>query len=218
MDIQFGDRLKSSRKKKGLTQDVVADAAGVSRASVVQWEKGETKSAKSEYVLRAAQLLEVNPYWLVFGEGEMTSGPSKAESDYSLVPKYNISASMGDGRAVESEQVVDYLAFKKAWLSSMSLDADHLALIEVVGESMEPTLTSGSLVLIDLRKRSPTDSGIYAMGIDGQIWVKRLMRKFNGDLEIISDNSELHGKEIVKKDEIDQIRVIGRVVWVGKTL
>lgn len=217
MDIQFGERLKEARIKKGLTQESVAEAAGISRVSVVQWEKGETKNAKGEYLLRAAQLLDINPYWLVFGEGEM-SNTTKAESEYSLVPKYNISASMGDGRTVESEQVVDYLAFKSSWLIAMGLDEQHLALVEVVGDSMEPTLASGSLVLIDLRKRSPSDSGIYAMGIDGQIWVKRLLRKFNGDLEIISDNTELHGKEVVKKDELDQIRVIGRVVWAGKTL
>lgn len=40
MEINIGSVIQDLRKRKGLTQEQVADAIGVSKAAVSKWESG----------------------------------------------------------------------------------------------------------------------------------------------------------------------------------
>lgn len=42
MDINIGSIIQKLRKRKGFTQEQVADAIGVSKAAVSKWESGNT--------------------------------------------------------------------------------------------------------------------------------------------------------------------------------
>lgn len=66
----IGTRLKSRRLARGLNQKVVASAAGVTNAAVSKWETHGGESMSAIVALRLSRHLNVNPFWLVFGEGE----------------------------------------------------------------------------------------------------------------------------------------------------
>lgn len=68
----IGDRLRSRRLELGLNQKTLADAAGVTNAAVSKWETNGGRSISANVALRLAGRLKVNPFWLVFGEGEPT--------------------------------------------------------------------------------------------------------------------------------------------------
>jgi hypothetical protein len=83
--------------------------------------------------------------------------------------------------------------------------------IEVRGDSMEPTLLSGDRVIVDTSHNRPSPDGIYAIeGPLGDVVVKRLQVIRASDplaVRIISDNPR-QAEEVI---EIECLRVIGRV-------
>ncbi len=71
----FGQRIRLSRLKKGLSQQALAEAISrfadqkkVARTTVTQWETNATKEIEAANLLKVAKILEVNPEWLRFGE------------------------------------------------------------------------------------------------------------------------------------------------------
>lgn len=59
----LGERIRAARVKKGLTQEKLADALGVSKAAVSQWESNATCPRK-EYISALAEILGVTINWL----------------------------------------------------------------------------------------------------------------------------------------------------------
>ena len=84
---------------------------------------------------------------------------------YTFLPRFNILAGLGDGEAVNSEQIVDSLAFRTEWLEENEIDPDHAACVKCIGDSMYPTIRHGDIVLINSIP-SPNESlpdGVYAI-------------------------------------------------------
>lgn len=67
---RFGIRLKQARQAAGLSQEELAQALSLkSRQSVSQMERG-VQLVDISQIERMANLLQVSPCWLAFGEGE----------------------------------------------------------------------------------------------------------------------------------------------------
>lgn len=138
--------------------------------------------------------------------------------EYIKIPRYEIAASAGGGAMVHSEQVVDYLSFRAEWVrNTLGVSVRDLALISVIGDSMEPTLSEGDVVLLDMTTKSVLDGSIYALQLNGGLLVKRIQRKLDGSVVVKSDNPRYDPEE-VSEDKADRLKIIGRVVWVGRRL
>lgn len=70
-DMALKDRIKAARQGAKLTQEQLANALGVSRPTVSQWENGDTKSLKAVNLVRMSQVTHVYCLWLATGEGTM---------------------------------------------------------------------------------------------------------------------------------------------------
>ena len=79
---------------------------------------------------------------------------------------------------------------------------------------MTPTIRDGNTLLIDTTDRTFRNFGIYVLEINGQRLVKRVQRKHDGSLVLISDNTA-YQPDTVDKAAADDVTVIGRVVWSG---
>ena len=215
MDIR--DRLKSARKLAGISQLKLSEAIGCTRAAVTMWESGVTKKIDGVLLVRAAKELRVRPEWLAVGEEPMRSFD---EEEFAMVPRHDIAASMGAGAEVYSEQIVEHLAFKVKWLSEYGLDRHNLALISAVGDSMEPTITEGDLLLVDKRPseiQQLKNGTIYVLRIDAQLYAKRIQRKMDGSIAIMSDN-KIYSEETVSAERLNDLHIIGRVAWIGRAI
>jgi phage repressor protein C with HTH and peptisase S24 domain len=143
---------------------------------------------------------------------------SDLKTEYVQIPYYDVQASMGGGAFVERERVVDYFAFKSRWVRHvMGMDPKHSALINAVGDSMEPTLREGDLILVDLRQCQVHDDAVYVLRLDDRLMAKRLQRNFDGAVFIMSDNP-VYEKLIVPKTSVADLHIIGRAVWVGRKI
>jgi len=63
----MGNRIKTLRESRKLTQEEMGKIVGISGASISQWESGAIKNLRPENFLRFCAYFNVDPYWVVFG-------------------------------------------------------------------------------------------------------------------------------------------------------
>lgn len=119
---------------------------------------------------------------------------------------------------MEDERITDYFIFSTCWMrGEMGLDPGQSSIISVIGDSMEPPLQEGDILLVDHRQNQVTDDGIYILRIDDRLMSKRLQRLIDGAIIIMSDNP-VYKEQTINKDATGEIAVIGRAVWVGRKI
>ncbi len=75
----LGERLRYARKKKGFTQDSLAQSIGVSRSVIYNLEKSKTEP-KAVFINAIIQVLEINKEWLISGTGNMENNDENTKS------------------------------------------------------------------------------------------------------------------------------------------
>lgn len=135
--------------------------------------------------------------------------------DFAVVPVYDVRASAGYGAAIESEEVVSQIAFRRDWLAKEGLHIRGLAAVTADGDSMEPTIADGSLLLVDTQQREVAGAHIYVLRLDGHIFAKRLQRLHDGSVRVSPDN-KAYVEEVVERERVARLDILGRVVWIGR--
>lgn len=174
------------------------------------------ESVPLEIVLALAAATGVTPAWIIFGDGQQ---PMAINEDFSLVQKLDIRASAGGGAIAPYEESNggEVVAFRTDWLRRLGLNPRYARAIFAHGDSMEPTINSGDLLLVDESINTIVDHGIYVVVYQGMVVVKRVQLKRDGTLVLKSDNHRYETEE-VPPSEIGQISVAGRVRWFGRTI
>lgn len=219
--MNIGERLRLVRNKFGLTQPAAASKFNIPVGTLKQYEKGPSEPGAG--ALRGLAEGGINTNWLLTGEGDMllADAPQRPElpvaaidlhEDFALVSLYNVEASAGHGAVVGEEQEISQLAFRKKWLKNKNLRQDKLALIKTRGDSMEPTLSDGDLLLVDTSIEKIIDDAIYVIQTDHQLVVKRLQQSFDGSLAVISDNPRYNQQRLDPEQAIG-LKIAGRVCW-----
>lgn len=142
---------------------------------------------------------------------------AEGKSEFIKVPRYDVSVSAGHGNMIHSEQIVDYLSFKREWVESRKLNPKSLVLVEVDGDSMNPTLLDGDLILVDREVHEFKSDGLYVLNFDDNLQVKRIQKVPTGDLIIQGDNPTYKPFTAVG-DQVELLTIIGRVVWFGRDI
>ncbi|MBF0446565.1 MAG: helix-turn-helix transcriptional regulator [Magnetococcales bacterium] len=149
---------------------------------------------------------------------EVDDDLADALSEFILIPRYQVSASMGPGELQPDEdQINGHLAFKNVWLQKRRLNPRFLTVIDAIGDSMHPTITNGDVLLVDLRQKEPIDNRIFVLRMADQLFAKRLHTRPNRVINIHSDNPLSPPFEI-NLENADEVSIVGRVVWAGKDL
>jgi transcriptional regulator with XRE-family HTH domain/SOS-response transcriptional repressor LexA len=137
--------------------------------------------------------------------------------EFVYVPRIDAEVSAGPGAICEEDQVRDRLAFRKDWVRYMGLQPECLALVSIRGDSMEPTFLDGDLILVNLSVQDIQLDGIYVLRRDGFLIVKRVQTAITGDVYIRSDNPR-YTEERIPRDRLEQLRVVGRAVWLCRQI
>ena len=83
----FGERLRTERNKKGITQQYLAEKLNVDRTTVSKWEKDQSIPTIQDAQM-LADALEISLYYLV--EGEETEQESEQKTAQEPVKEYMI--------------------------------------------------------------------------------------------------------------------------------
>ena len=212
---EIGDRIRELRGE--MQQAELADKLSIHKNTMANYERGG-RFPDVKILLKILEVFpDTNPAWLLTGEGPKNRS-EPVQGGFVMFPRYEIEAGAGPGRNVQSEQVVDFVSFKKEWVQNfLRVPRKNLALLSVKGDSMNPTLNDGDMILVDLRANRIDDSAIYVLEFDDALLVKRIQRKLDGSVVIKSDNS-LYEPEVLQKDRAVELRIIGRVVWSGRRM
>lgn len=235
----LAERLKQARAYLGLTQDEMADALGAKKRGYQENESGNT-TPRSD-VIAGFVTLGINANWLLTGQGEMLLNDNSAgykqqqdvkssvsgqeqtacitkeqfDEEYVLVPGYHIQVSTGNGSTFQNEEVKRMLAFRRKYLNYRQVNPERLAVVFSKGDSMEPTIKDNDSLLIDLDSIDPKDGKIYVVRLGDDLYAKRIQRLVDGGLVLISDNKEYQSQSI-PPERLEQLQVIGQVIWIGK--
>lgn len=224
----LGTRIARLRKAKGLSQTQLGNEC--------DWERGQARVSNYEKGLREPNLadlrtlanaLDVSLMELIEGtptqaaEAPATYGHVPDATEYALVPQYTAHGAAGNGQLNDHVEVKGGLVFKRAWLSRMHLRERNLHVIYVQGHSMEPTVCDGDVVLLDESQTQARDGRIYALRKpDGELIIKRLIQSLTGGWIIRSDNEDkrAYPDQPVSDSDLEQLCIVGRVVWHGGAL
>lgn len=229
-----GNRIGEIIKEKGMTHLQVAEAIGVSRQAVQKWATGTPPTL--ENLQKLAQALSVSVSDLLSGEDDHDAKDPAEERGFvramerepvrdgwTRVPMLDVSASCGYGcYCDEYVEMVGAADFSNAFLRSlpgvMGL-GEHFEIINAHGDSMEPTIEKKSFCLLDRHQNRITMDAIFCIQTQNDLFIKRVMRNFDGTITLISDNPR-YPPQTVPRELLDSARVLGRVIFVfnGKEL
>lgn len=152
---------------------------------------------------------------IVAGQAPPRAGtaPRPVTADWADIPRLPLGASAGPGTHPAEEIPSGRLRFNHRWLKGQGLEPAMLSVIEVEGDSMEPTLRDGDEILVDRTPR-PLRAGIHVIRLDDVLLVKRLEPGPGGAVRIISDNLAYPRLE----RSLNEVELVGRVVWKGGRL
>lgn len=169
----IGDRIRQARDRKGLTQQAVATALGVSRVAVTDWERDKNKPEISR-VPRIVELLGGTADWYLNGVGASPFDQDNSSGWGASVPN----ATVGDrlegfsldripvyGQAVggvHGEFVMNGVKLYDV-LCPPSLAGNRGAYaVSVSGDSMEPRYFDGEIAYIDPTRRAKRGDFVIA--------------------------------------------------------
>lgn len=120
----------------------------------------------------------------------------------------DIYASAGGG-AENYEANEEYLNMDQETLVRLgALKPQNIEAINVMGDSMEPTLNDGNIVFIDKTLTEINRGGIFVVATPGGLFIKRVQLKTDGMIDLISDNDAYLPESLRAED----IKVVGKVV------
>ena len=219
MSEEIAQRLKEAwdnRDKKRLrTKKQLQDHMGVSHNTIMRWFR--SGNIDKHNLSEVANILDVDVVWLLSGKEsvhvrEYSTDHGTTERDV-LISVYNVELSAGTGMtAPEYIKTEKKLAFDSNWLIKHNLKAKNLIVLRVAGDSMLPSLEDGDSVLIDKSKSNIIDRKIYAIVVGGECKIKRLVRRVDGSIDILSDNP-LHNTETVYPSDAEHLHIIGQAVY-----
>ena len=184
----------------------VANALGIPPATFATMKK--RNSIPFEEILDFCAMKKISANWLFF---DQSVDMLKEQTEKFFKVRYfaDIRASAGGGAEVFDEDY-ELITMDETLLRTVAgfSDPDNLDAIHVDGESMEPTLQDGSIVFIDRTQKDIAKEGIYVAATTAGLFIKRIRRRADGMIELISDNPA-YSPELLTPDEV---QIVGKVV------
>lgn len=189
----IGQRIREARKQiPGMTQEKLALLIGAAGQSTIgNYERGENEPS-FETLQRIA---EVTGQSIAFLTSEYSLQAQQAQpgydatsTRYAMVKRLDVQAGAGIPQENGHEEISGTHAYRRDWLEKRGLFASACAVIEVKGESMEPTICDGDVVLINTAERKIKSGNIYAFRTEEGVRLKRLHRQLDGRVRVTSDN------------------------------
>lgn len=196
----MGDRIKATLALRGLSQAELARLAGVKQQTISYIVNTEAAAGSSRYTTKIAEVLGVNPGWLLTGDGSQLDPTVPVQMDGKLVKVSKVPVISAadvqahlDGRNVEARGVL------------MVEDAASSFALEIEGESMSPKFTQGDHVII--RTDLAPEPGDYVAALyEGAVMFRRF-RARNKGFELVPENADW-----ATTQQSDEIAIIGTMV------
>lgn len=198
---------------KAANERAMFEALGLKANSVhVALKKNQVQAA---WITAAVIRHGASADWLLFGHPRTTDDPDGVV----ILPITRFEGDTPTNKP-DSTGTVDWFPFRRSWLKSRG-DQEHLVLIRAEGDSMEPTISPKSLVLLNTALREVHAGGIFAVTFNRGLHLKRLQ---TAPAKLILQPDNKHYKDIeidlIQGQLPESIKIIGRAVnwWHNESL
>ncbi len=231
------DRIRHLR---GATpQAKFASQIGVTQSTLGRYERGES-APDVDFIQAVYEKLGVEQKWLVSGEGPMRvpgsasqpidkahwaedertkpgAVPTSDGADAYQVPLVADMPSAGNGNDILDEEPKCYYPFPASWLRKKGNPKDML-LMEVSGDSMEPEIKHGDMVMLDRGKTRPIGGRFFVVRLEGSLYVKRL-EVLPRKLLLVSLNKSYTPIEVdMTRDVSESVQIVGQIIWLSREM
>jgi phage repressor protein C with HTH and peptisase S24 domain len=212
---KFESFLQRVFQATGVTsQTELASVLKINRSAITQARK--KNSIPDKWILQLYKTYGLNPDWVETGTGQtFIKKSASSDSIFKNIPKVKARLSAGGGSFEVGSEIEGYYAFRKDWLATKG-NRNKMVLMDIFGNSMEPEMKDGDTILIDESQKDILAGAIYAVGIDDTIMVKRV-EKHPNKLVLLSDNKD-YSAIYLQGNELNSIRIIGKVIWISREL
>ena len=222
--------------RDNLKPSAISKAIGMSQPGFSRiWYEGGLPNAETLIKIRESTGCDLN--WLLTGKGSPyidndqavevrthsdgtatdTLGNPVNLDEFVFIPRYDVYAAAGHGYPAEDDKPLFCMAFRRYWIENyVTRQLDKLSVIAVKGDSMEGVLNHGDNILVNHAETTPRD-GLYVIRIDNDLFVKQI-QKLPGKLLVKSSNPAYEPSEIHLNDDSQNVAIIGRVEWYGRTV
>ena len=137
----------------------------------------------------------------------------ETEPDAKPISVHRLQTAAGSGAFDLDDTVKTFAYFRSEWLFRKGLAADRCNIIGVAGESMEPTLPDGCVILVDRNRTKRYRGHIFVVRTEDGLMVKRASKDEGGGWQLVSDHPEWKPQPWPYGAE-----VIGEVKWMAREL
>ena len=195
-------RLSTALSNANMIPQELANASGVSKASISQYLNGSHAPSNISSG-KMAKVLNVNPVWLMGFDVPIIE---QVSSKRGVI--INVLGRVAAGIPIEAiEDIIDTEEISE----EMAKTGEFFGL-QINGDSMEPKFSKGDVVIV--RKQDDAESGdiVIAMVNGNDATCKRL-KKYADGIALLSTNPK-YDPMIFNKQEIEEkpVRIIGKVV------
>jgi phage repressor protein C with HTH and peptisase S24 domain len=229
--MSVSERIREVAKVKSLSLKDLSEATDTSYRTLQNYISGE-RGVGADFLSALSEHLGVSATWILTGippmflsamhpnegmENPTTLPVPQPQPDFIQVPRLSLEASAGPGALVDNELQTGFYAFNRKWLARRHLSPENLSVIAVRGDSMEPRLSDGDLILVDRAQKRIADGIAYVLRIDTDLLVKNVQRVRPGVIALLSANALYPPREIETGSLEDaspkaEVEIIGRVV------
>ncbi|MGP0628946.1 XRE family transcriptional regulator [Nitrospina sp. 32_T5] len=224
LHTRIGKNLKECRNMKGWSVDECASRIGIPGHVLGHYERGKV-ILSFDFLQEAARRLKVDLHALlsedrgwtvqvpdlkVFQTTNTSVAPKMASEDYVSIPLTGSAIAAGHP-IIQENNIEDYVLLHVRAAGKRT----NLVASRVDGDSMEPMLSSGDIVVIDRNDRKIVKNKIYAIFYDDGLTAKYLERKKT--LLILRPINPTADVQIVDLHE-NPDPIVGRVIGAWKEL
>jgi repressor LexA len=203
MKSTIGERLRTARENKEMDQAALAEKTGVVTRTLQRWEKGE-QVPDGIAITKIAKATNVQPTWLLTGEGDMYPSLARPDNVYAL-PAAHQRRRM---RLADLPLVSSVPAGKVATMFHPDYVDNYVTVddvkdpgafaLKVKGNSMAPRIEDGDIVVVSPQAEARTGD-ICVVRVNEEDTLKKV--KFEGNyIHLVPLNPEFEPVTVKKKD------------------
>jgi len=205
-----GKKIRELRKTKGWSSDKLAEMVGTAGAYIREIELGKRRPSL-KMLEKIAQALGVSVAELLTSPEEKKELELEQRTDLVMVPVFSgVPASGFEGGDVE---IIDYLPTPREMLRGVP--QERVAWVKVVGDSMEPLVKKGDMILVADGSYAEIRNGDLVVAVlDGERTLKRFYDK--GDFILLQPENSSYEPIVIPKAEIPEKGLyLHKVLWIA---
>ena len=231
--MDLAQKIRSLREDKEWTQGDLAEKSGVGKSSIQLYESGKGNITQLN-LEKIASAFGVNISYFLNDKmsnslsisvhkssPNMSISPEKSKKLQKLINEQenklinlrffpNVSAAAGYGANNDNESFKSISVTASFLTTILRIPAKQYDVINVLGNSMEPFLKDGDMVLV-LPTHEASNGEIVIANLGGDLYVKKLLKDPIKKRIRLTSMNELYEDIVVEDDELDQLKIVGVV-------